>query len=288
VSTDAETVSVTVKENQTTTAVLAELKDRHLIRSSVAARIYLRLHTNAPGVRPGVYALSPSQSLPEILTAVSAGPKDIRVTFPEGWRREQFAQRLAVAYQGIQGSRFNETDFLALTQNREGSLFPDTYDFPANATAADIVQTLTQTFTAKTGLNPETDRDTIIIASLVERESRIDAERPAIAGVIHNRLDSSGLLNIDATVQFARDSATQPDKYWLPLTSTQFPSLYNTYLHTGLPPGPICNPGLSSIEAAKAPVRTSYMYYLHDASGVVHFATSLDEHNRNVDKYLKP
>lgn len=278
--------TITVNENATTQSVLVELETKGLIKSTTAAKIYLRLNTS-PTVKPGTYSIPAGSSLPKILEIISSSPKDIRVTFPEGWRREQYAARLENAYAQIPGARFSKSEFLTLTQNKEGHLFPDTYNLPATATPQQVIDILELNFKKKTGLDPFTDQRIIIVASMVERETRNDVERPIVAGIINNRLQAGWLLNIDATVQYAIDTSSKPSEYWKPLTNTQFPSLFNTYLHTGLPPAPICNPGLSSIEAAKAPAETDYMYYLHDSTGAIHFAKTLDEHNRNVDRYLK-
>ncbi len=285
----SQKVAISIKENQTTQSVLAELESKQIIRSQTAARIYLRLHA-APSIRPGNYLVSADQSLPQILTTLSTQPKDIRLTFPEGWRKEQFASRLEQSYATLTNSRFIMSEFLANVQTKEGQLFPDTYLLPADATAEQIVNILTNNFIKKTGLTmsgPE-DEKILIIASLIERESRNASERPIISGIIQNRLNQGWLLNIDATIQYARDSVGKVEKYWLPVTDTTFPSAYNTYIHLGLPPGPIASPGLDAIEAARHPEATDYMFYLHDAQGEVHYAKTLPQHNLNVDKYLKP
>lgn len=281
-----QTQTITINENATTQAVLVELQSKGLIQSITAAKIYLRLST-PPTIKPGTYMIPAKSSLPKIFQIISSTPKDIRITFPEGWRREQFAARLENAYAQIPGARFSKSEFLSLTQNKEGQLFPDTYNFPATATANQVLTILESNFKKKTGLDPITDQRILIVASMVERETRNDAERPVVAGIINNRLQAGWLLNIDATVQYAVDTASQPQEYWKPITNTQIPSSYNTYLNAGRPPAPICNPGLSSILAAKSPAETEYMYYLHDDSGVIHFAKTLEEHNRNVDRYLK-
>ncbi len=287
VSNSDQKISFVVKEKESGLLILSELESKQLIKSALAARIYLRLNNRSQSIRPGAYVLSPNLSFPQVFSLLVAGPKDIWVTFPEGWRREQIADRLQSAYSQVPNSKFVLTDFLALTHNLEGQLFPDTYLVPTTASTADVVRIMTTNFQKKTGLTLPADKETLIVASLVEREARSADERAVIAGIIKNRLDKGWSLDIDATVQYGVDSVSQPDKYWQPLTDSKFASPYNTYLNPGLPPGAICNPGLGSINAAKNPEPSLYMFYLHDNSGQIHYAPTLQEHNSNVDKYLR-
>lgn len=286
VSSESTKNSFVVSENESATSVLTRLESAGLIRSSLAARIYLRLTNASTSLLPGAYVLTPNKSFAQVFQVMTSPPQDVWVTFPEGWRHEQFGYRLESVLAGP-NSRFKISEFLAQAAPLEGQLFPDTYLINVDSTAADIIRILTANFTKKTGLNPVSDRDTIIIASLIERESRNDSERPVIAGIIKNRLDQGWLLNIDATIQYAVDTTTKPAKYWQPITDTKYPSVYNTYLNLGLPPGPISSPSLSSIRAAQTPAKTDFMFYLHDPEGVIHYARTLPEHNSNVDKYLR-
>jgi len=132
----------------------------------------------------------------------------------------------------------------------------------------------------------------LIIASLIEREVKTPADRAIVGGIISKRLDNGWPLQIDATVQYASAtshcSADPADcDWWQPITDTKFPSLFNTYLHSGLPPAPICNPGLASITASASPQDSQYWYYLTGTDGQTYFAQTLGEHNLNIDKHLK-
>jgi UPF0755 protein len=127
----------------------------------------------------------------------------------------------------------------------------------------------------------------IKIASLVQREAAGESDMPLIAGIIWNRLLQGMPLAIDATIQYAKGGTD--DDYWTPLVKgdTKMDSLYNTYLHKGLPPTPIANPGLPAILAVLNPAKTDCLYYLHDSSGTIHCAATYAEHQKNIEKYLK-
>jgi UPF0755 protein len=126
--------------------------------------------------------------------------------------------------------------------------------------------------------------ENLILASLVEREVRVDTDRKIVAGIILKRLKADWPLQIDATIQYVLGNKND---WWPKNIDTKFESKYNTYLNPGIPPTPICNPGLRSIEAVLSPQNTNYWYYISDDQGVTHFAKTLAEHNLNVDKYLR-
>jgi UPF0755 protein len=184
--------------------------------------------------------------------------KTITVTIPEGYTREQTAQ---VAKEvGLTGS------YMKASQGHEGFLFPDTFELEKRAPAADLVQLQLEDFKRRIkGVDMSyarsknlTTRDVVTIASMVEREAQLEKERPLIAAVIYNRLHEGMPLGIDATIRFATGNYDQP------LTESELAveSPYNTRLHTGLPPGPIGNPGLASLEAAAQPAKVDYLYYV--------------------------
>jgi len=237
--------------------------------------------------RPGIYYLSTDKSVAEILGLVSKGPKDIKITFPEGWRREQYAARLNAVFPG-----FDTDSFLKLTATLEGRLFPDTYYLPASPAPQKVVAILTSNFLSKTKLKL-TDSQTLILASLVERESNNPRDSGIIAGIILKRLKNNWPLQIDATVQYAKDTQNCRNSiltcdYWRPIYDTKFVSVYNTYLNPGLPPAPIANPGLTSIQATVNPQESDYWFYLTGNDGITYFAKDLATHQRLIDSYLKP
>lgn len=289
--TNTQEVAFVVPRAQAAAITLQQLEAQGLIRSSLAARIYLKVTNSGQSLQNGTFLVSPSQDLQTVIAVLSQGPKDIWVTFPEGWRREQIAARLASQLVGPEAT-FDTAEFMQATQALEGQLFPDTYLIPRTASAADVVRLMTATFASKTSLDPVADQDTLILASIIEREGKTTTDRPIIAGVLQNRLDADWPLQVDAAVQYGRDTTQCRGNldcdWWSPLYDSKIPSLYNTYLHAGLPPGPISNPGLVSINAALNPADTPYWYYIHAPDGTAYYATTLAEHNANIDKYLKP
>ncbi len=281
-------ISFTITKNQSAAQTIENLKSQQLIKSDLAAKLYLRATGLDQKIKPGAYLVSPGLSLSEIVGVLIDGPQDIWVTIPEGWRREQVASRLRETIVG-----FDIQEFLAKTVPLEGQLFPDTYLIPTEATVDTVLAIFQKNFVKKSGLTLPRDRDILIIASMIEREAREGTDRPKVASVIYNRLEIGMPLQIDATVQYARDSAKdcatgqlRNCEYWEPIFDTKFPSLYNTYLKNGLPPGPIASPGLASIQAALVPDQTDFLYYLTGNDGVTYFAKTLSEHNANVQKYL--
>jgi len=206
---------------------------------------------------------------------------DVKVTVIEGKRREEIAAQLAAA--GI--CDYNE--FMAASQDLEGSLFPDTYRFFPDTPAHDVVQEMNSDYQQRVqGLN--VTRDQLILASIVEREAINDTDRPIIAGIYENRLKAGMYLGSDPTVQYAKDSLNyaasstpQSFKFWTPIVQADYSgvdSLFNTYTHLGLPPAPIANPSLKSIEAAQSPAATPAYYFLYKDKQLLTSVT-LQQHN---------
>lgn len=289
-----------ISRGETASQITTRLKESGLIRSSVITRLYLRLTGLDARIKPGGYTLSAGQTTPQIVAALTAGPKDVWTTIPEGWRREQISLRLSSDF-----PRFDPARFVDLTATLEGRLFPDTYLLPQDLTADQAVALFIDNFRKKTDLEPDktytisldttplrlTGAQVVTLASLVEREARGPSDRPIIAGILIKRLAADWPLQVDATVQYARDSADftfqgSDFKFWEPVFDTKLASPYNTYLHPGLPVAPVANPGLASITAVLNPQASPYWYYLHSPDGEVHYAVSLAEHQQNIDKYL--
>jgi len=256
----------------------------------------------------GRYELRANMTMGEIIEALQHGRlQEIAVTVTEGWRVEQIAEVLAEEA-GVDGDQFLalvhsgtfEYEFL---QHRppeatlEGFLFPDTYLLPVQPTALDIIERMLanfdQRFTAEmrqAAVEQEmTIYQVVTLASIVEREAVVAEERPIIAGVFLNRLDESMNLDSCPTVQYALGYQEDTGQWWkTPLTLEeldQVNSPYNTYLHRGLPPGPICNPGLASIQAVLEPVETDYLYFLAKGDGSHAFAKTFEEHLQNQQRY---
>ncbi|HWH14391.1 MAG TPA: endolytic transglycosylase MltG, partial [Miltoncostaeaceae bacterium] len=233
-----------------------------------------------------------AEQAPEVAATTTATPTG-RITFPEGLRREEMADIVArelgvprerylqLTAPGARGRQLARAD---APRSLEGFLFPATYDVFPGTTAQDVVDQQVQAYRDRTdGIDYSYARsrnltryDVLILASMIEREVRVPAERPIVAAVMYNRLRAGMRLDIDATVQYALGE-------WKPeLTASdlQTDSPYNTRRYGGLPPGPICNPGSASIAAAARPARVDYLYYVAraDGTGRHYFARTAAEH----------
>jgi UPF0755 protein len=183
-------------------------------------------------------------------------------------------------------------------ESLEGYLFPDNYliprDYQPNQIYSDIIKKNFDTKLAEAKLNSTnsnlTDAQAVTLASILEREARTLPSKQMVAGIILNRLEIDMALQLDSTVEYARDSKIpHPKSYWQAASGTDIHlvSIYNTYLNPGLPPAPICNPGADSLYAVFHPTPSDYIYYLTGNDNLMHYAKTLTEHNLNIANYLK-
>lgn len=283
-SKQAQNERVVIKRGLSATEIATKLADSGVIKSPLAFKFYVGVTSSAKKIQAGEYILATDQSLYQVVNALLQGPREVWVTIPEGWRREQIAERLIDTF-GLTNETADAfySEFLKLTQTKEGYLFPDTYLLPKDATPSAVVSLMGTTFTKKAG--SDVTRSEAIVASIVERETRTDEERPIVAGILWKRFQAGWPLQADATLQFLVGSE---GNWWPVLTKEdlEIDSYYNTYKYTTLPPGPIANPGLSSIKAATNPEDSAYWFYLHDEKGQIHYAETLEEHNANIARYL--
>lgn len=278
-----------------------KLEESNLIRSSLAFKFYVQLTGKAKKIPSGEFELSSSQNLFEIVNSLLEGPKAVWVTVPEGLRREEIVERFieGLEKKGEEAVSFR-FEFLSLTTSIEGKIFPDTYLLPKTITADKTVALIKTTFEKRidtisddissSNLSLE---EILILASLLERETITEEEKPVVAGILINRINGDWPLQVDATVQYALASVRCKGKidcdWWpKPLTRNdlEIVSAFNTYKNQSLPPSPISNPGLNSIKAAASPEATSYWFYIHDNSGKIRYAETVEGHNSNVRKYL--
>ncbi|MBI3988068.1 MAG: endolytic transglycosylase MltG [candidate division NC10 bacterium] len=248
-------------------------------------------------LKPGEYMLSPRMSLLKVLGKLRKGDVVIHpVVIPEGFTAREIARTLAA--QGLADAR----RFLALAFDRtlprqhdmegdslEGYLFPDTYYLHKGMSEGEIIRMMVARFKRYFGPAEQnraaalgmTMRETVTLASLIEKEAKVEAERRLISAVFHNRLRQGIPLQADPTVIYALSKF----KGKLTRADLAVESPYNTYLHRGLPPGPIANPGRSSLEAALYPARVSFFYFVSRNDGTHFFSSTLGEHERAVRRY---
>lgn len=288
-----QTSRFVIRKGQSVSSIAAALGEAHLVRSPLIFRFIARWYHLEQNVQAGSFLLSPAMSPYQIATILTTGTDDLWVTLPEGWRKEEIAQ--AFARQEL--SAFSQTEFLELAAASEGKLFPDTYLVARDSTAQTLYSLLTNTFERKVvqGLAPELSRsdhsldEILIMASLLEREAVGYEQMRHVAGILWNRIDLGMALQVDATLQYQRGYDEAQQTWWAPPRAADktTASPFNTYLHPGLPSRPIANPGLDAIKAAANPLSVNDLYYVHDRSGQLHYAKTLEEHNQNVERYLR-
>jgi UPF0755 protein len=279
------------------------LEDEGVIRSGLIFRSIVRLRNVGGKFTAGDFQIVRGMSMNQIIDVLTAPPKieEVSVTFREGLRVEEYAAILKE-----KGVIESEEEFLKATKEDydfeflrfrpsgvglDGYLFPDTYRFVKGTEPRDVITRMLENFDrrvtpemrAQADAQKRTIHQIITLASIVEREAQKPEERATIAGVYVNRLDQNMPLQADPTVQYAIGKADD----WWPKGETladalKQPGPFNTYLSPGLPPGPICNPGLAAIQAALQPEKHDYLYFVAKGDGSHAFAKTLDEHNENV------
>ena len=292
-----------IEKGDTASEIAASLEQKDIIKSAFAFKFYTQIAGISQTIQAGEYRLSPHMDMPTILNVLISAPLELWVTIPEGYRREEIADKFIqeLGKTGSEASVFYD-EFLSSSENDEGYLFPDTYLFPKEASAQAVVTKMKRTFDLKMDQfeediqsNKLTLSEIVTLASILERETITNAERPVVAGILLNRLEIGMPLQADATAQYpigtamCRDVGMGCDWWKRPVTREDLgvDSPYNTYKVSGLPIAPISNPGLSSLRAAINPESSEYFYYIHDTSGIVRYARTLEEHNANVARYLR-
>ncbi len=311
---DTKTRVFAVRSGDSAGSISERLQSAGLIKSALAFRLMAERLGVSGDLGVGEYELSPSMRPSEILDILSSGKTRAGplVTIPEGWRSEEIAERLASKGIGTADEfmaivRSGRIDSPALSgrpagASLEGYLFPDSYRTDAKTTAESMVRRMVDQFelrfTAemrqKAQARGMTVHQIVTLASIIEREAVIPSERPTMAAVFYNRLERSMKLDTDPTVQYAVASKgsvfRQGFGWWkadLTVQDLEIDSPYNTYKYPGLPPGPICNPGIASIMSALEPASSDYLYFVARPDGSHAFSTTLEEHLENVAKYQR-
>lgn len=294
----AREVSLVVPRGATGHDVARLLAENGVIGSQIAFELLARIEREQAAMKAGEFRFSPHRTASEILRQVVDGGQQIAVwvTIPEGFTAKEIA--VAFAERGFgRVADFDRVffhDSLVLggtkTPTLEGYLFPDSYLIPKAATPASIAKILTDQFRAALPHDAAararalhlTIPQVVTVASLVEREAKVDSERPLMAGVYYNRLRRGMPLQVDATIEYT----FAHHKTAISFADLASDSPYNTYKHAGLPPTPIANPGRPSLDAAFHPEASDYLYYVYMGNGRSAFARTLAEHNANVARYL--
>lgn len=253
----SEYINFSVKPGSSAAQIGLDLEQKRLIKNSTLFKIYVQFSGLSSSIQAGDYRLSSSLNLFQIVDQLAKKPLEIKVTIPEGFDRKEIAAKFAKSL-GQDQSFIDQ--FLTESKDDEGYLFPDTYLISNTATPGAIVAKMKLNFDLRTSsLNPT--KEQLILASIIEKETKSIEERPIVAGILNNRLKVGMPLQVDVA----------------PIT----------YKEKGLPDVPIANPGLVSIKAAINPSETDLWYYLHDSSGKIHYARTLEEQNKNIDEFLR-
>jgi len=287
-----------VESGQTINNIIDSLKEEGFIRSVWGTKVAFKLG-RANSVQAGTYNVSPRMDAWQITGILGASETaTVKVTIPEGYTLNQIAEALdekgiitASDFLDTAKNYTSDRDFLVSRKDNslEGYLFPDTYNMNKGTPAKDLVEQMMGNFSQRirsladaVAQNKYDLHQIITLASLVEKEARTEEDRKLIAGVLMNRLNAGMRLDVDATVRYITNNWDKP----ITQADLNSNSPYNTRKFTGLPPGPICNPGLATIKAVLSPANSDYLYYLHDAEGNTYYAKTLDQHNANKAKYL--
>ncbi|MFH0750106.1 MAG: endolytic transglycosylase MltG [Candidatus Gottesmanbacteria bacterium] len=287
---DITPISFVVPSGQGSKEISRRLASAGLVRSQIGFYLLVRFFNTDGQIQAGDFRLNKTMDARMIAKELTRGMMDVWLTIPEGWRSEEIATNVAKEL------NIPEKEFLIIA--KEGYMFPDTYMIPQDATAGAVVQLLTDTFyekvtsvmladAKKAGLSTQS---VIILASLVEREGKTSQDRPVIAGILLNRLNQDWPLQVDATLQYILGYQVKDKTWWkkeLTDADKVIDSPYNTYKYSGLPPAPISNPGIEAIKSVIYPEKTDYMFYIHDKAGGVHYAKTIEEHEKNIADYLR-
>jgi len=275
----SKTSLVTIEQGVTAQQVAELLEQEGLISSKNYFLFLLRLRGGHRKIKAGIYEIDSKESTWRIISKLVLGKsKKIKLTVPEGFTVRQIAQL-------IEQKGLGEKDrFLEIVEERklEGYLFPETYFVDYDASGEEIigimVDQFNKVFTKEMKERGKkfkfTKRDTVILASIIEKEAVKDEERPLISAVFHNRLKKRWYLESCATVQYALGEHKEKLTY----KDVKVDSLYNTYIHFGLPPGPICNPGLAAIKATLYPAQTDLMFFVTKGEGTHRFSKYYQKH----------
>ncbi len=275
--------------------IAGRLEEAGMIRSELFFTNLVRISRSSKNVKSGVYDLRQEMRSTEVLRVITMGIVSMeKFTIPEGLHIKQVAKQLAE--QGIVGE---EEFVLASSSERilqkykipfdsvEGFIFPDTYIVAKDLSAEQIVGITVERFYESLKEVPLRDfsaeelKRIVIVASLVEKEAKLDEERPMVAAVFYNRLDKGKRLEACSTIQYLLGKTKERLLY----SDLKISSPYNTYLNGGLPPGPIANPGLNSLRAAVQPADVDYLFFVSKNDGSHHFSSSYEEHLKAIERY---
>ncbi len=285
-------VMVQIRPGQTGNEVARLLRAKGVIRSELLFKIILRVTGSNKDLKAGRFDLRRNTPDFEVIACIKNGKCTHyeKITFLEGWRSEEMAEELAE--HGVTDAR--EFINLVRAQDLEGKLFPSTYLFADNTPPQKVIDEMTGQYEKKIAPlfkrypTQLSERQVLTLASIVEREAVVHDERPKIAAVYLNRFYMGKRLEADPTVQYALGFALRENRYWkrgLTYKDLKLDSPYNTYRNVGLPPGPICNPSVKSVEAVLNPQPNfDALFFVADNTGRHVFSRTFHEHTQHIKR----
>lgn len=285
---------VTIEKGESFRQISRDLEEAGVVRSGLALRLYGRVSLTASQIKPGDYAFKGGERIPDVMRHLVDGDfMVVTISIPEGLTVHQIAERVGQSGLACQDEFEHAARGGPIVRalglrplGAEGYLFPATYRFSPHAKTDEVLKAMLARFYSV--LTPEVEermfamgldaRRLVTMASIVEKEAKAPSERPLIAGVFYNRLRLNMPLQSDPTAEYGLDGAGESAA-----SAVHSISAFNTYDFTGLPPGPIANPGLKSIEAALSPTQTEFLYFVAREGGGTHvFSKSFDSHKRVI------
>ncbi len=275
-----------IEKGSSLSKISSDLYNSGFFANKNSFKYFFLFFFNGESVKVGTYYLKDVTNIFDLGYRLAYGDFEkvpIKITIKEGTNKFDIADIFESKL-----PQFNRENFLL--QAKEGFLFPDTYFFTIENNETDVLKVFEKTFNQKVAslftekkiTDEEKIYEVINLASIVEEEASRLADRKMVSGILQNRLRINMALQVDVTFQYINGKNT----YELTLKDLKDPSLYNTYVHTGLPPTPISSPGLDSILAVLEPTKNDYLYFLSSKSGVMYYAKTFEEHKRNRQKYL--
>ena len=301
-------VEFTIEEGETVTEIAASLLDAGIINNDFFFKIFVNQHELSGKLQAGSFSIPNNLSFEELAEILQhAVFPDIWVTVPVGLMATDTADIISAAFATNPDASFSEDDFLLYVSREktvdmgdipipdevtlEGYLYPDTYQFPPEATAEYVVTSIIDNLDTQV-YEPHLEEITsssfsfheiLTLASILERETRHAADRPIVADILIRRLENGWALEVDATLLYYFEDWT----YELSYDDLQVDTPYNTRKYQGFPPTPISNPGLETVTAVLHPQANNYWYFISDSDGILHYASTLEEHNQNIRTYLQ-
>lgn len=281
---------ITVENGASLASIASKFKEEGIIRSAGLFKTLVIAFGGDKSVIAGDYLFEKPTNVLTIAEKMATGDfgvDKISITLPEGLSAKEMAEILDEKL-----PEFNKEEFIFLTKDLEGYIFPDTYLLFPSTSAPDVVKMMQDTFDKKVrkALQKEIDdsgktmNEIMTMASIIQDEAKDGyEEKQSISGILWKRIDKGMRLQVDATLRYVNGKTSGQ----MTTADLTFDHEYNTYTRAGLPPTPIGNPGIDSIRAAIHPTSSPYFFYLHDSNGQIHYATTYEEHKKNINLYLK-